>query len=455
MTGIRRYRNEIGLTAAVLLAATAASADEAELATRRAAAPAVAPAAAPAPADAAAATQAAEEARQGELRLRLLDAQLMLVTGRLSAARDAYLGLRTDMPQSAEPLAGLSAVARETGRSRLARDYQRQAVLLEPTNSSLQQGLAALERDRAPRLRGDVEHRIQRGGIGSDKADISIGELGGHWNVGDAWRVGATQGLAHVDATNVRRPSGAVRDFSGDRIRTEIFVQHEWREGAVVQASIFANEWSAGLGISGRLPDDWGYTGGRIEYRRPVWDFVEAIVDGAVRDRVAAERFQRFTPQLTGRIEAGLNRYGIPRDDDDLLTSATLRGELRYGDIGGITGLSIAYALDAEYVIDETLRRDASGSSFQPLPIVDREVHAGLLGYGGTRGTPDGGGRLTYQIQAGYGADRYGRSGPVAYGTIGYAVGGLEIALRAGYVRNIGRSQGETTVLGASMAFLF
>lgn len=452
MIRTKRNRNRTAVAAAIICAATAASADEAQLATRDARAAATAPVAAPqATADAA----AAEEARQGELRLRLLDAQLMLVTGRLTAAREAYLGLRADMPRSADPVAGLAAVARETGRGRLAREFQREAILLEPTNSALQQGLAALERDRASRLRGDVEHRIQRGGIGSDKADITIGEVGGHWNIGEAWRVGATQGLAHVDATNVRRPSGAVRDFSGDRIRTEIFVQHEWREGATVQASIFANEWSAGLGLSGRLPDDWGYTGARIEYRRPVWDFVEAIVDGAVRDRIAAERFQRITQQFTGRLEVGLNRYGIPRDDDDVLTSATLRGELRYGDIGGIAGLSIAYALDAEYVIDETLRRDATGASFQPLPIVDREVHAGLLGYGGTRGTPDGGGRFTYQVQAGYGADRYGRSGPVAFGTLGYAVGAFEVAIRAGYVRNIGRSQGETTILGASLAFLF
>ncbi|WP_198374499.1 hypothetical protein [Neoroseomonas rubea] len=436
------------------LAAPAAYADEATLGTRATVAAAAAIPAAPAT-EASPADQSAALARQGDLRLRLLDAQLMLVTGRFTAAREAYASLRADMPTSAEPVAGLATVARETGRARLARELQREAVLLDPGNSSLADGLAALERDRAPRLRGDIEQRIQRGGIGSDKADITIGEAGGHWNIGEAWRVGATQGLAHVDATNVRRPSGAVRDFSGDRIRTEIFVQHEWREGATVQASLFANEWSAGFGLSGRLPDDWGYTGARIEYRRPVWDFVEAIIDGAVRDRVAAERFQRFTPQLTGRIEVGLNRYGIPRDEDDILSSATVRGELRYGDLGGIAGLSIAYALDAEYVLDETRRIDASGASFQPLPIVDREVHAGLLGYGGTRGTVTGDGRLTYQFQVGYGADRYGRSGPVAYGTIGYAVGPLEISLRAGYVRNIGRSQGETTVIGAAMAFLF
>ncbi|MBP0465232.1 hypothetical protein J5Y09_15005 [Roseomonas sp. PWR1] len=464
MKRYERLRNDMlalpAMAIIVGLAAPAAHADEATLATRPAAArapaaAAVVPVAAPPAAEASPDDQAAEAARQGEMRLRLLDAQLLLVTGRFTAAREAYAGLRSDVPTSAEPVAGLATVARETGRPRLARELQREAVLLDPGNTSLASGLVALERDRAPRLRGDIEQRIQRGGIGSDKADITIGEAGGHWNVGEAWRIGATQGVAHVDATNVRRPSGAVRDFSGDRIRTEVFLQHEWREGATVQASLFANEWSAGFGLSGRLPDDWGYTGARIEYRRPVWDFVEAIIDGAVRDRVAAERFQRFTPQLTGRIEVGLNRYGIPRDEEDILSSATVRGELRYGDLGGIAGLSIAYALDAEYVLDETRRIDASGASFQPLPIVDREVHAGLIGYGGTRGSVNGDGRLTYQFQAGYGADRYGRSGPVAYGTIGYAVGPVEISLRAGYVRNIGRSQGETTVLGAAMAFLF
>lgn len=437
-------------TALCLLAAAPLRAQEPLFETGAGAHPAPAP-----PAEPAATEEAGEVARQGDLRLRLLQAQLFLLTGRFGEAREAYRALQPDMPASAEPAAGLGAVARETGRARLARAYYREALLLEPENAPAAEALAALERDRAPRLRADIEQRFQRGGIGADRADITIGEAGGHWNIGEAWRVGVTQGLAHVDATNVRRANGRVADFAGDRIRTEVFATHEWPEGQTLTASVFANEWSGGFGLAGRLPDDWGHTGLRAEYHRPVWDFVEAIVDGAVRDRVAAERFQRFTPRLTGRIETGYNRYGIPRDDDDLLRSATVRAELRLDRIGGIAGLSIAYALDAEYVIDEKNRVDAAGFAYQPLPIVDREVHAGLIGYGGSHGSVNGNGRLTWQVNGGYGADRYGRSGPLVFGSLGYAVGSFEAVLRAGYVRNIGRSQGETTIIGAALAWVF
>lgn len=419
------------------------------------AAPAATPGEAPEEGQPPAAPEDPEAARQGELRLRLLQAQLHILTGRFSAARDAYQALQADMPASAEPAAGLGAVARDTGRARLAREHYREAVRIDPDNRPAAEALAALERDRAPRLRTDVEQRFQRDGIGASRADITIGEVGGYWNFGEAWRVGAIQGIAYVDARSVQRASGAVGDFSGTRVRTEAYATHEWRQGETLTASVYANEWSAGLGLLGRVPDDWGSTALRAEYRRPVWDFVEAIIDGAVRDRVALERFQRFTTRLTLRLEGAVNRYGIPRDGDDLVRTATVRGELRLDRIGGIAGLSLSYALDAEYVLDDKTQYSAAGNAFRPLPIVDREVHAGLIGYGGSLGSVTGEGRFAWQLTAGYGADRYGRSGPLAYATIGYAFGALEAALRGGYVRNIGRSQGETTVVGATLTWRF
>jgi hypothetical protein len=397
---------------------------------------------------------AEEVARQGELRLLLLEAQLLLATGRLGAAQDAYQRLRTQLPDSAAPLAGLGAVARETGRLRLARALHREALSLAPDDVGIAASLAELERQQAPRLRTDLEHRMQRGGIGSDRADITIGEIGGQAPLSDGWRLGATQGIARVDSSAVRRAGGAVAGFTGDRLRTEITLQYEWMEGGTVTASVFGNEWTGGFGLLGRLPDDQGHTTLRADYHRPVWDFVEGIISGATRDRLAVERTQRFTTDLTGRLEAGLNRYGIPRDDDDILQSATLRGELRLGGLAGITGLSLAYVLDAEYVGREDRRLDRAGFEYQPLPIVDREVHAGLLGYGASQ-APSGGGRLIYQLSAGYGADRYGRSGPLAFASMGYELGAFEVVARAGYVRNIGRSQGETTTVGLAVHWVF
>lgn len=395
-----------------------------------------------------------EVARHGAQRLDLLQAQLLLATGQLGAAREAYQQLRGNMADSAEPMSGLAAVARDSGRSRLSRSLLAEALLLAPEDPALAQALAAQDRARAPRLRLDVDQRFQRAGGGS-RADISTSEASIQAGIGDAWRVGATQGVAYVAARRTQRANGAIGNFSGIRERTEVFVQHEWLEGQSLTAMLFGNEWSAGFGLLGRLPDDSGQTSLRAEYRRPIWEFVEAIIAGATRDRVAVERVQRFTHRLSARIDAALNRYGIPRDDDDVLRSATLRGELRLDAIADVRGLSIAYVLDAEYVLRRDRRSLPGGGTAHPLPIVDREVHAGLLSFGDSIGGEPGAGRFNWRGSAGYGADRYGLSGPLAFASLAYVRGPLEASLRAGYVRNIGRSSGETFSIGATLAWIF
>ena len=396
----------------------------------------------------------ADVARQGALRLDMLQAQLLLATGQLGAAREAYQQLRGNMADSAEPMSGLAAVARDSGRTRLSGRLLAEALLVAPDNPALAQALAAHERARVPRLRFDLDQRFQRAGGGS-RADITTGETIVQAGIGDAWRVGATQGVAYVNARRTQRANGAVGNFSGIRERTEVFLQHEWPEGQSLTAMLFANEWSAGFGLLGRLPDDSGHTSLRAEYRRPIWEFVEAIIAGATRDRVAVERVQRFTHRLSARIDAALNRYGIPRDDDDVLRSATIRGEVRLDAIGDVTGLSIAYVLDAEYVLQQDRRSLPGGGTAHPLPISDREVHAGLLTYGDSIGGEPGEGRLNWRGSAGYGADRYVLSGPLAFASLGYMRGPVEFSLRAGYVRNIGRSRGETLSVGATLVWVF
>jgi hypothetical protein len=60
-----------------------------------------------------------------------------------------------------------------------------------------------------------------------------------------------------------------------------------------------------------------------------------------------------------------------------------------------------------------------------------------------------------YQAYAGYGTDRYGRSGPLVSGTLGYVLGGLELQTRVGHAQNIGRSRGNTTMVGAALTWMF
>ncbi len=395
-----------------------------------------------------------EMAEQGEFRLRLLEAQLLVLTGRLGEARQQYQALRAAMPERAEPVSGLASVEHQAGRWRRSMALYREAVLLDPADPSLAATLAAIERERAPRLRAEFEYRHLEHGVSTAEADTVIGEVGGFQAFGEGWRLGVTFGLAHVSASQLQRANGAVGPFSGERQHFELFVQYDAPGGATVIGSVFGTEETAGVGLRAQLPDDSGFTTLRADYHRPNWDFVESIVEHGTRDRLAVGRFQRLLPGLTARLEAGFNRYGIP-DDEDLVRTWSVTGELRLSDIGGIKGLTVAYGLDSEYVSHRSVRHDSAGNVFLPLPVLDREVHLATVGYVGSLGSGMEAGRLVYQAYGGYGADRYGRSGPLVSAIIGYSIGSFEFQLRASYVNNISRTRGTGTTVGGVLTWVF
>src|SRR5205823_3604838 len=126
--------------------------------------------------------------------------------------------------------------------------------------------------------------------------------------------------------------------------------------------------------------------------------------------------------------------------------TVSVNGEVRFCNLAGIRGLSLAYVLDAEYVFKQAEKTAPNGSQFTPLQLVDREVHAVTLAYAGSLGSTSGRGLFTYEIAGGYGADRYGKPGPLAGAALGYSIGNFDGRARASYVQNIGRSGGMTQV---------
>jgi tetratricopeptide (TPR) repeat protein len=391
---------------------------------------------------------------QGELRLRLLEAQLLAQTGQLAEARRRFEELRQAMPESAEPLNGLAGAAWRTGRWRQALGLYREALLIDPTDRWVADAAEAIERVHARRFRTDLEYREIRGGVDTGRATVVTGGIGGHQPFGDGWRLGFSFDLAYVDASQVRRTDGSIGSFSGLRHRAEMFVQHDGLDGKVFAGSLFVTGDTPGFGVRAELPDDRGVTTLRAEYRRPNWDFVQSLVGDGTRDRLAAGRRQQFTGDLTGRLDIGANRYGI-EGDRDAASTFTVGGELRLGNLAGFRGLSTAYVFDGEYLLGRDERIGAGGQSFAPLHIVDREIHAATVGYSGARGTSAAEGVLTYEVSAGYGVDRYGKAGPLVSGVLGYALGSVEVRLRGGYVQNIGRARSTNTVIGASLTWIF
>ena len=391
---------------------------------------------------------------QGELRLRLLEAQLLAQTGQLAEARRRFEDLRQAMPESAEPLNGLAGAAWRTGRWRQALGLYREALLIDPTDRSVADAAEAIERVHARRLRTDFEYREIRGGVDTGRATATIGGVGGHQPFGDGWRLGFSFDLAYVDASQVQRSDGSIGSFSGLRHRAELYLQHDGLDGKVFAGSLFVTGDTPGFGVRAELPDDRGATSLRAEYRRPNWDFVQSLVGDGTRDRLAVGRRQQFTGDLTGRLDIGANRYGIDGDRNAASTFA-VGGELRLGNLASIRGLSAAYVFDGEYVLQRDERIGANGQTFAPLQILDREIHAATVGYSGARGTSAAEGLLTYEVSAGYGVDRYGKAGPLVSGVLGYALGNVEVRLRGGYVQNIGRARSTNTVLGGSLTWIF
>ena len=65
------------------------------------------------------------------------------------------------------------------------------------------------------------------------------------------------------------------------------------------------------------------------------------------------------------------------------------------------------------------------------------------------------GGCFRTEIAGGYGADRYGKPGPLAGAALGYSIGNFDGRARASYVQNIGRSGGMTQVYGLALSWIF
>ena len=219
--------------------------------------------------------------------------------------------------------------------------------------------------------------------------------------------------------------------------------------------SLFVTGDTPGFGVRAELPDDRGATSLRAEYRRPNWDFVQSLVGDGTRDRLAVGRRQRFTGDLTGRLDIGANRYGIEGDRDAASTFA-VGGELRLGNLASIRGLSTAYVFDGEYVLrrDERIGADGTDASRPCRSSTGRSTPrrsatpahgepARRKGFSPTRSRP---------ATAWTATARRGRSSPACSATLSAT---SRSGLRGGYVQNIGRARSTNTVLGGSLTWIF
>jgi hypothetical protein len=332
--------------------------------------------------------------QEGERRLELLRAQLLVADGRLGAAEAALTRFVRDHPTSVPGLTTLAQVELQRGRWRAAERRLNDALGLDPASEDVELILDEIHGSQASRVRTDLEIKHVDGGQREESARLS-----GHARVTRGVRVGASYEGRRLTYLNTRT----------ERDRGEAFLQADLERGSMLRLSGFASE-DLGGGLAFSHPDAGGRTLAQVEYRRAYWEFVESIIGRGTRDRAELRREQTFS-RLNLRGAVAANRYSLANLDGlgsaaDVATSLAAEAGAAVSVWPRNPSLGIDYALDIESV-----RSLTPGT----LPLVSRQVHA----LGGTTFVRFSR-RLVGDAFAGYSWDRLGGRGPFTGGRLTY-----------------------------------
>ena len=341
------------------------------------------------PAAAAVESERAPEQDEGERRLELLRAQLLVAEGRLGAAEAALTRFVTDHPTSVPGLTTLAQVELQRGRWRAAERRLNGVLGLDPANEDVEELLAVIEGGQASSVRTDFELKHVDGGQREESARLS-----GHARVSGGVRVGANFEGRRLTYLNTRT----------ERDRAEAFLQADFERGSLLRLSGFASD-DIGGGLAFAHPDAGGRTLAQIEYGRAYWEFVESIIGRGTRDRAEIRREQVLGSRVNLRGAAAANRYGLG-GVADVATSFAAEAGAAVSIWPRNPTIGIDYAMDVESV-----RTLTPGT----LPLVSREVHAlGAATF--VRFSR----RLAGDAFAGYAWDRLGGRGPFTGGRLTY-----------------------------------
>jgi Flp pilus assembly protein TadD len=346
----------------------------------------------------------ARDAEQMALRYELITARLELETGQVQAATARLQTLVEKHPKDAQVL-GFAANAEN-----YAGNWPEALQLLKEARaaSSENEDVALLDKDirrlHGPEVRLDFEW-IKRG-----HNNEYVTTLAGLAEVTRNVDIGANLQNDDAHAKNVRRVDGRVGNFSGNRQAAELYMRYHREPGQLWQLSLFDNNDSPGLGAYMSFVNPLGQTEVTTEFRRPYWEYTEAVLDDAMRSRIGLIQTVKPTTKLTISGGPGLNRYDV-KSNDDVMTTASADLDVAYRLIDAEPYLALGYSLDGEYVLNEKKAFDSTGD-FTPLfPLRTREIHFVSL-RGGWEFD-----EFTYtEGMAGWGIDRFGGNGPAFEG---------------------------------------
>jgi hypothetical protein len=258
-----------------------------------------------------------------------------------------------------------------------------------------------LHSEQASRIRVDEEHKTVPGRWSEQLTRIS-----GQVRVSEALRLGASYDFNNVQINSVQRTSGKEEPFEGMRHRGELYAQTDFENGVQLRGSVYGAQSTIGGGFYFSMPDSAGRTSIQADFQRPFWEFVEGMVDDGVRDRLEIRRQLTLGRRISSWAAVSVNRYGISRDPN-VAESIGGEGGFRFFILLTNPYLTLDYGFDGEYRQRIETRNSAAGLSFNPIPLLNREVHT-LSAALGSEMAPN----LRADGYGGFAYDRLGGKGP-------------------------------------------
>jgi tetratricopeptide (TPR) repeat protein len=392
-------------------------------------------------------TQQAALDQQQDLRLQMLYARIEQQTGREEAARERLAMLQNRYPNDSQLIATRASVESASGNQMAALDMIRRAQVLSPENEDFGRLELAL-RKQQPRDFVRLDHEYRSFG----DSDEFITTLSGTTRLTDRVEAGVVAKRDDLETGDIIfGDTGDIGTVEGHTSQIEVFGAYYFDGGARAQVSVFNNTEETGAGLYYAFNNPIGRSEVFGEYQRPYWDFVEAVVEDATRDRVGVKHLANLGPNTSLGVEASMNRYNTSVDDD-VAQSGLIRVNLVHALQQSGPYLAVGYGFDGEYIRGgRTVRQDGLGNTYRVFQLDSREVHAltGIVREDLTESTHA-------MLIAGWAYDRLGEQGPLVEGRITQDItDNVEAGVRARYGLQTNDSNNNATNIGAHLEYKF
>jgi tetratricopeptide (TPR) repeat protein len=248
----------------------------------------------------------------------------------------------------------------------------RRAIALYDKALALDPNLPSAIRDRR-RLNRDTADTV---GITTRYQDVTNGEtqvittLDGRISSDTGFALSFEAQNRAMDSGTVSRPNGDNGQFDGDRQRAEVTLTTPNNRFGAQSVSIFGSTQVAGVGVGlDYVADDTTWQAEGL-YSEPDFNFVEGIVEGGARDRLAGSWRRQLADLYELSAGLALNRYSLSGEHAG--TGAETTAEIRRVIAAPWPFATIGYRFDAEYILNSQTN-DLTGANL--LPLSSRETH--------------------------------------------------------------------------------